>query len=585
MKTPFLTAIIGILLSGSSAQFNLYPPVDPNLLARAYNVTPACISALNETLPDCDPTLFQMTINFDNYWWEDDNLTDLCLGNCTYEAQQWDSDVTQACADQWITAYGRLIPADSISGRYVDSMSTACLGSTEDERWCLSSSQNWTGSDVIYPDCTKTPTDPSCSGNASMIDPENERMANLYSNDVLCDNCFVRLLYARVTSPYLADSDHSDYLVDQLQDIGDICNTTIPNITIRALPSYVTAPPVTSINFGSTTTTISPPVTTTCSGQILNSSKKRFLQLQGRDIQGEEATSTCDRLSTTHGISTGTLQYVSNSDNCTITSSTCFPSACKLQQVPTGVTCDSLAASLNATTVQLLTWNKNILGLCDSLFAGQYICVTAPGLNSTYTLAAPPLGTDADAGNQQRGGPGGVVTPCPTYTNSPTAALGPTQTGIIAACNAYAMADNGIGCVDFAALNCIKTAQLFAWNGVLGPNGENCGSSFWAKEYYCIATAPSPTSTTAPAVVTTTTSTSTGVVAPGPTQTGIVGNCNKFAAAPDGMGCWDFATLNGITQAQLYTWNTVLGKDGANCGTAFWSKEYYCVGVSGSKVR
>lgn len=84
----------------------------------------------NETLPDCDPTLFQMSINFDNYWWEEDNLTDLCLGNCSYEATLWDRDVTQACADQWITAYGKLIPADSISGRYVDSISTACLSST-----------------------------------------------------------------------------------------------------------------------------------------------------------------------------------------------------------------------------------------------------------------------------------------------------------------------------------------------------------------------------------------------------------------------------------------------------------------------
>lgn len=112
------------------------------------------------------------------------------------------------------------------------------------------------------------------------------------------------------------------------------------------------------------------------------------------------------------------------------------------------------------------------------------------------------------------------------------------------------MADNGIGCVDFAALNCIKTSQLFAWNGV-GASGENCEAKLWAKEYYGIAAAPGPTSTTAPAVVTTTTSsiTSTGVVALGPTQAGIVGNCNKFAAALDGVGCWGFAMLNGITHS------------------------------------
>jgi hypothetical protein len=37
---------------------------------------------------------------------------------------------------------------------------------------------------------------------------------------------------------------------------------------------------------------------------------------------------------------------------------------------------DSLAQSLpgNITTVQLLKWNPNIMGLCDGVTAGQYIC-------------------------------------------------------------------------------------------------------------------------------------------------------------------------------------------------------------------
>lgn len=147
------------------------------------------------------------------------------------------------------------------------------------------------------------------------------------------------MLYARVTSPYLADSDHSDYLVDQLQDIGDICNTTIPNITIRALPSYETAPPVTSINFvGTTSSTSKPPATTTCSGQVLNSSKKRSDGGYGREADKGDATSACDRLSKAYGISTGDLQAKSSSANCSITGNVCFPSACKLQQVPSGST-------------------------------------------------------------------------------------------------------------------------------------------------------------------------------------------------------------------------------------------------------
>lgn len=46
MKELFLTVWIGALLYITIAQISLYPPVDPKLLARAYNVTPACITAL-----------------------------------------------------------------------------------------------------------------------------------------------------------------------------------------------------------------------------------------------------------------------------------------------------------------------------------------------------------------------------------------------------------------------------------------------------------------------------------------------------------------------------------------------------------
>ncbi|KAF8853381.1 hypothetical protein BDZ45DRAFT_806667 [Acephala macrosclerotiorum] len=264
-------------------------------------------------------------------------------------------------------------------------MSTACLGSTEDERWCLSSSQNWTGSDIIYPDCTKTPSDPSCLSNTSIIDPETKGCSVITASSV----CFMLIRHWRHMQHN--NSQHNNLSTTQLRD----------------------------------------------------SASSDFNQFRKHD-HNDSPTSDNNML---------------RADS---------------QQLKEGF------------SSTLLAWNKNILGLCDILLPLQYICASAPVINGTYTLAPPPLGTDADAGNQQRGGPGGVVTPCPTYTNSPTAAPGPTQTGIISSSNAYAMADNGIGCVDFAALNCIKTSQLFAWNGVLGANGENCGTSFWSKEYYCV---------------------------------------------------------------------------------------------------
>ena len=68
--------------------------------------------------------------------------------------------------------------------------------------------------------------------------PENERIANLYSNDLLCSNYFVRIFYLRVASPYLPDLDYSDYLVSQYFDIVEVCGSEMPDILIRNLPYY-----------------------------------------------------------------------------------------------------------------------------------------------------------------------------------------------------------------------------------------------------------------------------------------------------------------------------------------------------------
>lgn len=32
----------------------------------------------------------------------------------------------------------------------------------------------------------------------------------------------------------------------------------------------------------------------------------------------------------------------------------------------------------------------------------------------------------------------------------------------------------------------ITLAQLYSWNPVLGANGENCATDFWAEEGYCV---------------------------------------------------------------------------------------------------
>jgi LysM repeat protein len=151
-------------------------------------------------------------------------------------------------------------------------------------------------------------------------------------------------------------------------------------------------------------------------------------------------------------------------------------------------------------------------------------------------------------------------------------APGPTQSGIISSCNNYLMANPGGSCSAFATRAGISLANLYSWNPVLGANGANCSTSFWGNEYYCVGIS-STASVAAP------TSTKTTVTAPGATQSGIVANCNKYLMANAGGTCTAFASRAGITTAQLYSWNPVLGSSGQNCASSFWGDEYYCVGV------
>ncbi|KAI0431904.1 hypothetical protein F5Y09DRAFT_340145 [Xylaria sp. FL1042] len=612
--------------------FNLYPAVDPDKLGAALNISTDCVVALNQTIPECDQTLFQMASQFDNYWWEDDNVTALCTGNCSQAASAWIDTLSDTCYDEYIVAYGRSVPVSSVPLRYTDGLEIICLSTWEDSDpapthpWCLTESQEWVGSDIVRADCATNPTDPTCSGNMSAIPAENMRMANLYSDELLCSDCFVWMLWYRVNSVFLANADYSEYLIDQLQDIQDVCSTQLPEVTIRNLPPYANAT-VSAV----TTTTSSPATSTTCAGQSVGVS--------------EPASGDCDELSSKYGVTTGDLQTLTNSDDCQITISLCLPSACALKQVEANSTglapsCDDLAATLNVTTVQFLSWNPNIMGLCDSLTEGQFFCSSAPGTNSSYTLPTPPLGTDADSGNQQRGGQGGVVTPTSTATTSlnsvsggtapsptqdglvsncnnyataasglngedcttalwaseyycigtwvpsstaPITAPGPTQSGIVANCNKWAKPVPGTGCYDLATDNLITPSELYAWNAVLGPNGENCGTELFAEDYYCVGIAPAPPTTTSKSTSTTkttTTSQSSHITAPGPTQTGIVANCDKFALPASGTGCYDFAVANRISTADLYAWNTILGPNGENCGTKFLAGEYYCVGIA-----
>ena len=203
------------------ATFNLYPTVNPDNLAKSFGISIDCLDALNETIP-CDHTLFQMSNTVDSYLWTTENVTDLCTTDCIASTAKWWSDVQGRCETDNIVAYGKMIPAESIVGRFFDGLGIACLQSSPESNssvptssapfanatststdsapysnssstsnttssgpsWCLIESQEWVGSDIIRPDCSTNATDPSCL-DLSNVFPENERIANLYPNDMV----------------------------------------------------------------------------------------------------------------------------------------------------------------------------------------------------------------------------------------------------------------------------------------------------------------------------------------------------------------------------------------------------------------
>lgn len=211
---------------------------------------------------------------------------------------------------------------------------------------------------------------------------------------------------------------------------------------------------------------------------------------------------------------------------------------------------------------------------------------SAPG----GSYVPPPTPTNsADSGDQERGGPGGadptgitgtsvtqLVTSQP-LGSVPTAAPAPTQLGIVSNCNQYSQAASGDSCTSFASTNTIPVTDLYAWNSVLGPGGENCNTMLFAGYYYCIGTIGAAGPTTTSAVPT---GSSKPSAVPSPIQGGIVATCNQYASAPAGSFCSQFATDEGITTTELYAWNQVLGANGVNCNTAFFAGFFYCIGIA-----
>lgn len=213
---------------------------------------------------------------------------------------------------------------------------------------------NWVGSDIIRPDCSADPTDPSCS-DPSNVTEQNQRIANLYNDTLLCSDCFMKMFYQRLSSDYLPDADYSEYLVDQFQDIQDVCSTTIGNLSTRAFYAY----PAATILVANATTA---PV----------------------NGSGTTATATTTSASiTTSSVVTPTPTQTGMVSNCD-----------SFYQAASGDGCYSIATAQNVTLYDFETWNPDVGANCTGLFAGYYYCIgLTPSSTPTKSAVATPTPT------------------------------------------------------------------------------------------------------------------------------------------------------------------------------------------------
>ncbi|KAI0814080.1 hypothetical protein GGR55DRAFT_687075 [Xylaria sp. FL0064] len=197
-----------------------------------------------------------------------------------------------------------------------------------------------------------------------------------------------------------------------------------------------------------------------------------------------------------------------------------------------GWECDDVSIAYDLTIAQFYTYNPEVGKDCSNLWPSYAYCIRSPG----YTP--------------------------PDISSSATVPPGPTHSGQPANCIKWHVVMDNDTCPSLEKEYGITAEQFFAWNPAVS---KDCTVNFWLGSAYCVGVSSSTTSSR-PAT------TSTRASVPTPTQDGnTISSCNAYGQAQDGDNCGAFAERNGISDVELYAWNTVLGSGGGNCGTSLWS--------------
>ncbi|KAH6724401.1 hypothetical protein BKA61DRAFT_29479 [Leptodontidium sp. MPI-SDFR-AT-0119] len=166
------------------------------------------------------------------------------------------------------------------------------------------------------------------------------------------------------------------------------------------------------------------------------------------------------------------------------------------------------------------------------------------------------------------------VLPCLAFAQQytiPPPTTAPADT--ILDCTNWQVGASGDTCALLADTNGITLQQLYRYNPSLVSNCNiQSGISYCVEENFSIP----PTETT-----TSTTTSATGIPTPTPVQPpGPISGCNKFYFVASGTTCSELLSVNGITIAQLFAWNSGVKAD---C-SGLWAEVYVCVGVPGTST-
>lgn len=175
----------------------------------------------------------------------------------------------------------------------------------------------------------------------------------------------------------------------------------------------------------------------------------------------------------------------------------------------------------------------------------------------------------------------GASTSSESHSASPTATgpplPSPTQDGLVGNCTKFHRAVSGDTCGKIISrYKPVTLDQFIEWN----PAVEKDCSGLWSGYHYCVGIpgtpSASPTSISASTSRSSTNShTTVRPAAPGPTQDGIVNNCQRWHKAVSGNTCASLLNQYGtFTLDEFIKWNPAVGED---C-SGLWLNYYYCIG-------